>query len=266
MKTMKKAISLLMAATLVATMFVGCKSLPTITVTSTADLSGKKIGVQAGTTGETWVSLPENVTSKPDDIVSFKSGMDAAMALKNGSIDLVVLDQLPAESIVKKNTSLQILDLTLGEPEEYAIAVKKGNTELVNTINAAIDGMKANGDYEALVAAFMPTDGKIVIPADLELAGDKMLKMGTNAAFAPFEYAEGDKIVGFDITMAQNIAKQAGTKLTVVDMEFNSLISALTAGTIDFVAAGMSVTEERLKNVDFSNPYYASQQVVISRK
>ena len=81
-----------------------------------------------------------------------------------------------------------------------------------------------------------------------------------------FEYVSGKDIVGFDITMGEKIAKQAGTKLEVVNMEFDSLIPALSSGAIDFIAAGMSVTEERKKNVDFSVPYFASEQVIIVRK
>ena len=93
-----------------------------------------------------------------------------------------------------------------------------------------------------------------------------VIKMGTNAAFPPFEYVDGAKIVGFDITMGQKIAADAGTKLEVVDMAFDSLIPALASGAIDFIAAGMSVTEERQKNVDFSSPYFESEQVIIIRK
>ena len=129
-----------------------------------------------------------------------------------------------------------------------------------------IEKIKENGDYEYLVASFMPYDGQIVVPADIELTGDKTLKLGTNAAFPPFEYVDGSKIVGFDITMGQKIAFDAGAKLEVVDMAFDSLIPALASGAIDFIAAGMSVTEERQKNVDFSLPYFESEQVIIIRK
>ena len=126
-------------------------------------------------------------------------------------------------------------------------------------------GLIANGEYEALVAAFMPADGNIKIPASETGSGEKVI-LGTNAAFPPFEYVEGKNIVGFDITMGEKIAKTAGMKLEVMDMAFDSLIPALQAGTIDFIAAGMSVTEERKKNVDFSVPYFASEQVIIVRK
>lgn len=243
--------------------FAGGKK-ETVSITSVADLDGKKIGVQAGTTGEAWCF--ENLPNAK--VVSFKTGMDAALDLKNGAIDAVVLDELPAEAIVAKNPTLVVLrDPVFTEnKEEYAIAIKKGNQALVDSINATIAKMKSNGEYEALVNAFMPAEGSIVIPSVTASGGSTTLKLGTNAAFPPFEYVEGSTIVGFDITMGQKIAIDFGANLEIVNMEFDSLIPALQSGTIDFIAAGMSVTEERKKNVDFSEAYYASEQVIILRK
>ena len=256
-----KKISIL-AAALAVLALTGC-SKSKVVINGKADLEGKKIGVQAGTTGEWFVQ--DNIPGA--QIASFKSGIDAALDLKNGAIDCVVLDELPAQEIVKRNPSLKIIrDPFFAEnKEEYAIAVKKGNTDLLAKIDDTINTMKKNGDYEKLVAAFMPADGNIQIPASEATSGNKVV-LGTNAAFPPFEYVEGKNIVGFDITMGEKIAKNAGMKLEVMDMAFDSLIPALQAGTIDFIAAGMSVTEERKKNVDFSVPYFASEQVIIVRK
>ena len=83
-----------------------------VVVSSVDDLKSLAIGVQAGTTGETYVS--EDLGLTPE---SFKSGMDAALALKNSQIDAVVLDEQPAKSIVAQNDDLTIIDLGL-EPEE----------------------------------------------------------------------------------------------------------------------------------------------------
>ena len=258
-----KKLTLISAALAALLAFTGCAK-SKVEINSVADLAGKKIGVQAGTTGEAWVQ--DNVTGV--QLSSFKTGMDAALDLKNRAIDAVVLDELPAKAIVERNSDLKIIhdsDFT-NNKEAYAIAVKKGNAELLSIINNTISTMKANGDYEKLVNAFMPADGKITIPATEAASGSKVLKLGTNAAFPPFEYVEGKKIVGFDITMGQKIAKDAGMKLEVVDMAFDSLIPALQSGTIDFIAAGMSVNEERKKNVDFSETYFESEQVIIVRK
>jgi polar amino acid transport system substrate-binding protein len=95
------------------------------------------------------------------------------------------------------------------------------------------------------------------------------LVMGTNAAFPPFEYiggANGDEVVGFDIEIAEAIAKNAGRELRVEDMEFDTLLTALNAGKVDFTIAGMTITGEREKSVDFSAPYYEATQAVIVRK
>ncbi len=260
---MKKLLSTLVIVALCLST-LAAKPKKKVVINSIADLDGKKIGVQTGTTGEAWVQ--DNV--KKVKLASFKTGIDAAMDLKNGAIDAVVLDELPAKEIVARNPSLIIVrDKTFTEnKEEYAIAVKKGNTELLNNINKTIADMKANGEYEALVKAFMPADGKIKIPAVTASSSSKVVKLGTNAAFPPFEYVDGKDVVGFDISMGEKIAATCGTKLEVVDMAFDSLIPALQSGSIDFIAAGMSVTEERKKNVDFSDAYFESEQVIIIRK
>ena len=84
-------------------------------------------------------------------------------------------------------------------------------------------------------------------------AGKKTLKMATNAYFPPYEYYDGDKIVGIDADIAQAIADKLGMELVIEDMEFNSIISAVQSGNVDFGMAGMTVTEERLVNVDFTD-------------
>ncbi|WP_341876451.1 basic amino acid ABC transporter substrate-binding protein [Defluviitalea saccharophila] len=98
-------------------------------------------------------------------------------------------------------------------------------------------------------------------------AGDKaVIVMGTNAEFPPFEYREGDNVEGFDVEIAKKVAEKLGVELQIEDMLFDGLIPALEAGKIDFIAAGMSVTEERKQNVDFSNGYYEASQVIIVTK
>ncbi len=95
--------------------------------------------------------------------------------------------------------------------------------------------------------------------------GGKSVRLGTNAAFPPFEWIEGNEVVGFDITLGNLIARDYGQELKVVDMSFDGLIAALQAGSIDFIASGMTATDERRKNVDFSEPYYSSKQTIIVR-
>lgn len=239
----------------------GCNGKKQVTISTKADLEGLSIGVQAGTTGEYYVT-DEIKGAKCN---SFKNVIDASLALKNGSIDAIIIDELPAVEVCNRNDDLKIIDLDLAT-DVYAIAVKKGNTELLNSINKTISDMKADGRYEALVNAFMPADGNVSIPSVSKAEGNGTVRMGTNAAFFPFEYTEGSQVVGFDATMAQYIANDYGKNLEIQDMAFDGLIAALQSDAIDFIAAGMTATEERRQNVDFSEPYYSSKQVIIVRK
>lgn len=95
--------------------------------------------------------------------------------------------------------------------------------------------------------------------------GSGPIIMGTNAEFAPFEYRDGNEIVGFDIDISKKIAEKLGQELKIEDMEFGGLLAALESGKVDFVAAGMTNDAERAKQVDFSNPYYTSNQLITIR-
>ena len=98
--------------------------------------------------------------------------------------------------------------------------------------------------------------------------GDKKtLVMATSADYAPFEYIESDKsdeIIGFDVDLAKAIAGKLGYEVEVKDMDFGGLVQSLKSGQADFVLAGMTPTEKRKKNVDFSDIYYTAQHMIIS--
>lgn len=90
--------------------------------------------------------------------------------------------------------------------------------------------------------------------------------MGTNAEFEPFEYREGTEIVGLDVEIAQAVADKLGKELKIEDMEFSTLLTQLNMGSVDFVAAGMTVDEDRKKQVDFSDTYFETKQVIIVKE
>lgn len=92
------------------------------------------------------------------------------------------------------------------------------------------------------------------------------LVMATNAEFPPYEFYEGDKVVGIDAEIAEAIAEEMGMKLKIEDMAFDSIIASVSSGKADFGAAGMTVTPEREKNVGFSDTYATATQVVIVKE
>lgn len=103
----------------------------------------------------------------------------------------------------------------------------------------------------------------VLLLALTAVASAETLKMGTNAAFPPYEYYEDEQIVGIDAEVAAAIAEKLGYDFEIVDMDFDALIPSVVSGKIDMVLAGMTVTEERQQNVDFTNSYATGVQVVI---
>ncbi len=89
------------------------------------------------------------------------------------------------------------------------------------------------------------------------------LVMATNAAFPPYEYKEGDKIVGIDAEIAAAIADKLGMKLEIVDVDFGAALTGVAEGKYDMGMAGITVTEDRKKTMDFSNTYATGIQVII---
>ena len=231
------------------------------TITGADDLKDARVGVQEGTTGDLYVSDEMGV----EKVSRFKRALDATMDLKNGKLDAVVVDDLVAKKLIANSDELKILPEELTK-EEYAIAVKKDNAELTGKINDALKVMESDGTIQKIYDAYVQEDEAALaeLQAKPEPAGDTALIMGTNAEFPPFEFKDdAGKVAGYDVEIAKEIARQTGMSLSIEDMAFDSLIAALSSGKIDMVIAGMTVTDERKQNVDFSDNYYKASQVII---
>lgn len=156
---------------------------------------------------------------------------------------------------------LQILDTEYAD-EEYAICVAKENTELLDKINAALAEMDQDGTKKAIIDKYISgVDNDLVFQQEAE--GKPELHMATNAQFPPYEYYENEVIVGIDAEMAAAIADKLDMKLVIDDMEFDSIITAVQTGKADMGMAGMTVTEDRLQNINFSDSYATGIQSII---
>lgn len=267
---MKKAVSIIAAGLLSVVMLSGCGEISGKPINSADDLPGATIGVQLGTTGDRYVTdlerRPEN-GQPASRIARYDSGADAVTALKLGKVDCIIIDSEPAKVYVEKNDDLKILPEPFAN-EEYAIAIKKGNTELVNKINAALDELEEDGTLKKILDNYIG-DSKggfnYESPADVNRSNGKLI-MATNAAFPPYEVIKNGTIVGIDPDIMQAVCDKLGMELVIEDMKFESIIAAVQSGKADVGVAGMTVDEDRLKNVDFSNPYANSKQVIIVKK
>ena len=122
-------------------------------IKSLDDLKGKQIGVQQGTTGD----LYSTDDFGEESVQRFSKGADAVQALSTGKIDAVIIDNKPAQVFVDENDGLKLLETPYAE-EEYAIAVKKGNTELLDAINASIANLKESGKLDEIVAKYITAE------------------------------------------------------------------------------------------------------------
>ena len=229
------------------------------------DLPGKTIGVQLGTTGDIYASDYE---AEGSTIERYNKGADAIQALKQGKLDCVIIDNQPALAFVANNDDLKILDEEFAV-EDYAICISKDKADLTAAINGALAELKADGTLDSIIANYIGDDTKGQTPYESPADADRSkgtLTMATNAAFEPYEYYEGDKVVGIDADMAQAVCDKLGYELQIEDMEFDSIINAVQSGKADMGVAGMTVTEDRLTSVDFTDSYTTAKQVIIVRK
>ena len=164
----------------------------------------------------------------------------------------------PADASVQ----LKILDSEY-VTEDYAIAVAKENTDLLDSINTALTALIDNGTVAQVVDYYVSGEGELPAFQQDVAADAEVLTMGTNAAFPPYEFYENETIVGIDAVIAGLIADQLGMKLDIQDMDFDAIIPAVVSGKIDMGMAGMTVTDERLQSVSFSESYATGVQVVI---
>lgn len=118
-------------------------------------LSGKTVGVQLGTTGDLYVSDPQNVENVT--VQQFPKGADAVEALKTDKIDAVVIDNQPAKKFVENNSDIEILDEPLTQ-ESYAIAVAKDNKQLLDAVNKALAELKESGELDSILNKYLASD------------------------------------------------------------------------------------------------------------
>ena len=226
------------------------------------DFKDKVIGVQLGTTGDIYATDYE--TDGTARVERYAKAADAVQALSQQKIDCIILDEQPAKKFVEKNSNIKILskEFTL---EDYAMCVKKGNKELLDKVNAALAKLREDGTLQSIIDNYIGTDDTVgknpYQKKDVKRNGT--LVVATNAEFPPYEYVSNGQITGIDMDMVQAIADELGMEMKIENMKFDSIIASVNAGKADIGAAGMTVTEDRKKNVDFTDSYTTSKQVII---
>ncbi len=249
MKNLKKIAAILLAAAMLFA-FAGCG----------AEEDTVKIGVQTTTTGDIYASGDFG----EDAVTRYDNGAAAVEALKAGKVDVVIIDNEPAKSYVDANEGLKILE-TEYTKEEYAICFKK-DSDIKEDVNSALESLISDGSVKAIVDKYInnpDADTLTGVPVEFVDTDKPDLIMATNAEFPPYEYIDGNNFYGVDVEVAKIIADKLGYDLKIENVAFDSIIPGVQTGKYTMGMAGMTVTEDRLKEVDFSTSYATGIQVVI---
>lgn len=215
---------------------------------------------------------------KPRRKIIMKKILSIAMAL------VMMLSCIAAFASCKapEEKGVKVIEIKLTE-EEYAFAVQKGNTALLNQLNDFMAEIKGNGKFEEIVNKYFGdgTPTPIVSAKEKKTDGSQLI-VATNAAFEPFEYMVGENYYGLDLEIMALFAQKIGKELYIYNMEFDAVCLAVSAnggsydgedgavsiegGIADVAAAGLTVSDTRKEILDFSTSYYDASQMLIVDK
>ena len=157
---------------------------------------------------------------------------------------------------------VKIVDINLTE-EEYAFGVDKAQPELLEDVNNFIDKIMADGTFDEICNKYFGDGTPTPVKSAVEDPSKDQLVVATNAAFAPFEYMEGDSYYGIDMEIAALLAEELGKELVINNMKFDSVCLSVGEHKCDIAMAGLTVNESRKEVVNFSKSYYNAYQKLI---
>lgn len=258
-----KRVAIFILACVVMACVAGCdKNEMNNKMAAVDDIDGKRVGVCIGTIHDAFVAnrFPRA------EIMRFDSIADMALALKSAKIDAALLDTIPAGVVMKRNEDVGILtDDALSTP--LGVGFNKKNPVLRERFNNYLKQIKADGTYDAMYRRWIVEDAeKAEMPVFNNAAGGETVVVGVDARNLPFVAEKHGQYVGFDIEMMQRFAEREGMQLKIMNMDFSSLVAALASGKVDLIACDISITEERQKQVDFSDPYMDTKTAVVALK
>ena len=161
---------------------------------------------------------------------------------------------------------VKIINVDLSS-EQYAFAVKKSDATLLNSVNAFLSEKKT--EIDAIFDKYLDENADLTTFGDSNIqttpsGSDNELVVATNLDFAPFEYTNGSKIAGIDMEIAQLLANYLNKTLVVVNMQFEAVVTSVqTLDTYDIGMAGLTITDERKEQVNFTDAYFGTTQVLV---
>jgi polar amino acid transport system substrate-binding protein len=239
----------------------GCSS--RVKITGLSQLEGKQFAVPTGTIADQLV-----LSKFPDAKFQYYNNiLDACLAVKASKADVAAYDEPILKNIAAKNQGLVVLPDMI-TTDNYGFAVPPEAKDLKISIDEVIADLKNNGTYEEMLKRWLPKEGNPAVMPEIVLTGNKgTLRFGTAAVTEPFSFMdENQNIVGLDIELATYVAQKLDMQLEVINMDFGGMIPALIGNKVDVIGACITISEERAKEVLFSESYYTGGIAALVRE
>ena len=240
-------------------------------ITGLADLKGKVLAVQTDTTGKVYAE--EHQAEFGYEIKVFEDLPGTANAVLAGTADAAINDNGVLFDFAKQNPTTKVA-AEFDTGEQYGFNVSKDNPGLLSAANAAFAEAKTDGTFNAIFQKWFGADAPDGLLGDsTEVTGEpKLVEAGaltvcTHLAYRPFQYLDTDNttIIGFDVDLADVIAKKLGVTQKIVDIDFGQITSGAVfeSGKCDLGAAAITITEERNAAAPFTDPYFDATQALL---
>lgn len=228
-------------------------------IAGTDDLADKRIGVLMVTVHDRYAGS----TYPQATLLQYQTTADVVLALKSGKVDVALFDEEPLRVILRTEPALA----EFGErvlPSPLGAGFRKGSP-LRAEFNSLLASLKQSGEYDDMVERWI-TRGETVMPEIPVNGNSGVLVVATSNDGLPFGAVKDNRPVGFDIELVSRFAAKQGKTLQIATMDFGSLIAAAASGKADIIISSIYVTEERLKQIDFSDPYFHTGSRFATRK
>jgi len=260
---MKKGLYSVLSFVLIISLFFllpGCRNKQAHTdFRSLDDLKHARIGVLMSSIQDEYITK----TYPNAKVLRIDLAPDLALALKTRQCDAIVLSEPEAKNIMEKNSDIGVLNRDI-YGVDFGIAFK--DTTLRNKFNTYLNGIRAGGEWEEIANRWLNNSDTAAMPRLDVPSGAKPLIVGTTGQNIPFSFIRDNTYAGLDIELVSRFAASLKRPVDFSQMTFGGLIPALTTGRIDILASAAMITEERKKQVAFSDPYFHVGSTVLALK
>ena len=229
-------------------------------LTSVDDLHDKRLGVLLGSIYDDYAS--RNFPGA--NIQTFNAVPEMLLALKTGRTDAVFVDQPMLQEVLSSSSDFAVLEEFLFYIDIGA-GFSKQNTELRNNFNAYLQEIRDDGTHDEIASRWTKQPGAQMPQIEKHRDGGQLRVGIVSDIGLPYAAMRQDAYIGLDIEIASRFAARMEKEPVFVNLPFASLLPSLVSGRIDFITAAMTITEERAKQIDFSDPYFASGASILIR-